>query len=61
MRAHITGTLCVCRRKDQGAGGLCISPVEENKQAMLELLNKDEENFPTLEASVQVELLRMNV
>ncbi|XP_060793741.1 OTU domain-containing protein 4 isoform X2 [Neoarius graeffei] len=41
------------RRSDQGTGGLCVSPVEEDKQALLELLNKDEENFPTLEASVQ--------
>lgn len=32
-----------------------MSPVKENEQALLELLNKDEENFPTLEASAQVE------
>ncbi|KAF7696315.1 hypothetical protein HF521_006409 [Silurus meridionalis] len=41
------------RRSDQGAGGLCASPVRENEDVLLELLNKDEENFPTLEASAQ--------
>ncbi|XP_017342289.1 OTU domain-containing protein 4 isoform X1 [Ictalurus punctatus] len=41
------------RRSDQGAGGSFVPPVEENEQALLELLNKDEENFPTLEASAQ--------
>ncbi|XP_058265410.1 OTU domain-containing protein 4 isoform X2 [Hemibagrus wyckioides] len=41
------------RRSDQGAGGLCVSPVEEDEHALLEILNKDEENFPTLEASAQ--------
>ncbi|KAK3519160.1 hypothetical protein QTP70_020011, partial [Hemibagrus guttatus] len=41
------------RRSDQGAGGLCVSLVEEDEHALLEILNKDEENFPTLEASAQ--------
>ncbi|XP_026776092.3 OTU domain-containing protein 4 isoform X1 [Pangasianodon hypophthalmus] len=41
------------RRSDQGAGGLSVLPVEEDEHALLELLNKDEENFPTLEASAQ--------
>ncbi|MCJ8742049.1 hypothetical protein PDJAM_G00077760 [Pangasius djambal] len=41
------------RRSDQGAGGSCVSPVEEDEHALLELLSKDEENFPTLEASAQ--------
>lgn len=49
----------MCRRSDQGAGGSFVPPVEENEQALLELLNKDEENFPTLEASAQVKHMHL--
>ncbi|XP_060749541.1 OTU domain-containing protein 4 isoform X3 [Tachysurus vachellii] len=41
------------RRSDQGTGSTCVSPVEKDEHALLEILNKDEENFPTLEASSQ--------
>lgn len=53
----ITGTLNVCRRSDPGTGGYGASPLEED-HALLEFLNKDEENFPSLEASAQVKLFK---
>ncbi|KAF5904172.1 OTU domain-containing protein 4 isoform X1, partial [Clarias magur] len=40
------------RKSDPGTGGYSAS-LEEDDHALLELLNKDEENFPSLEASAQ--------
>ncbi|XP_072552988.1 OTU domain-containing protein 4 [Salminus brasiliensis] len=41
------------RKSDQDIGALGVSPEEEKEFHVLELLQKDENNFPTLEASAQ--------
>lgn len=41
------------RKSDQDVGVLGVSPAEQEELLVLELLHKDENNFPTLEASAQ--------
>uniref|UniRef100_A0A3B1JQ49 ubiquitinyl hydrolase 1 n=1 Tax=Astyanax mexicanus TaxID=7994 RepID=A0A3B1JQ49_ASTMX len=41
------------RKSDQDVGVLGVSPAEEEELLVLELLHKDENNFPSLEASAQ--------
>ncbi|XP_066529421.1 OTU domain-containing protein 4 isoform X2 [Hoplias malabaricus] len=41
------------RKTDPDVGGLGMSPAEEEELLVLELLHKDENNFPSLEASAQ--------
>ncbi|XP_036448264.1 OTU domain-containing protein 4 isoform X2 [Colossoma macropomum] len=42
------------RKSEQDVGVLGVSPAEEEELLVLELLHKDENNFPSLEASAQV-------
>lgn len=45
--------LCVCRRSDQRSSPVCVLQQKEEESALLELLHKDEHNFPSLGTSLQ--------
>ncbi|XP_076848852.1 uncharacterized protein LOC143496574 isoform X2 [Brachyhypopomus gauderio] len=53
FRQQVMGDVMVCESRKTGEGVVVLTHEEEEEHALLEMLHKDENNFPTLGASAQ--------